>query len=138
MEDANEINILREPLPEIVPQNGSVAVTQTLLDSAYTQVMATIHKGTLDPSDLILLTATAMQFAQSQKQLSGQQKKELVISVINQIIDGSGLVAPEAQAACHLLVSTTLSMTIDTIVSASQGQFIFGHIDHKGHCCNIM
>lgn len=126
---------------EVAPAPADeMAAVSTLLDSCYAQVMATIYKGNVEPTDIIVIVATAMQIVQKQGQLSGAQKKELVIGIMNKIITQSGLVDPKDQAACLLILNTAVPIAIDTIVSAFQGKIDLTKPVKavKNGCCAVM
>jgi len=115
-------------------------VPVTIFNILYKEVLSTIHKDSLGVSDLIPIATKIMELVQAQPRLSGSNKKELVLSIINKIIISSGLVPPESQLMCQTITSTVLPIAIDTIVNAYQGKINLSKPSESGktNCCEIM
>jgi len=85
----------------------------------YNTISQTIHSGSLSIENLILITGNIMTMVEQIPNLSGPEKKDLVLSVLNQLIAD----VPDPQIRVELqLADKILPYVIDIVVAASKGQ----------------
>ena len=90
----------------------------TQFDAIYTAVVATIKKGKLAPTDLIIIATSAMTIVQTYPSLSGAEKKAIVIEVVQRLVNTTTLFSEEDKAAANALIAVALPPTIDAVVGA--------------------
>lgn len=88
----------------------------------YNGVKKSFNEKTITTANVVVLAVQAMQLVEKLPNLAGSDKKNIVIQVVKLIVDEFELDA-DTKAAIHLIIDTTLPMTIDLIVSASRGAF---------------
>lgn len=80
----------------------------------------------LSASNTIVLTAKLMEFVEKYKNISGIEKKQIVIDVLHQIVDRSGLVEDDSKKDFNYLINSIVPSIIDGLVSANNGQLNLG------------
>jgi len=88
----------------------------------YDGVKKTFLETTITTGNVIILAVQAMQLVERTPNLTGSDKKRIVIQVVKLIVDEFDLDS-ETKAAIHLVIDTTLPVSIDLIISASRGEF---------------
>jgi len=88
------------------------------LDEVYSIVINSVGRKRVNVSDLIHLTQLAMESVEKYRDLSGPQKKNLVIRVIVKIIDDSDLIPAEYEQVALEFTETFLPVVIDGFVGA--------------------
>lgn len=92
-------------------------------DKLYLQLLSIIGINKLTPSSIVIITAQLMQIISTITTMSGIQKKELVISVLNRfIIEKMG--DNEESQAVKTIIYATLPTIIDTYVSIDKKELI--------------
>ena len=86
-------------------------------DKIYSQIFSDIKKRSLEVGDILTLASSAMVLIQKIKGMSGSEKKEAVLAVINTAID-SKMVPKKIRQTCRDLVKLALPTMIDLLVSA--------------------
>ena len=116
--------------------NPSSRDVETLVEQVYKQVVRSIRKRKISVGDISLLVVNVMGAVEKLRYLSGQEKKELVVEVVDMIVEN--FVGEEDKDAVSLAVRTILPSLIDTVVQVSKG---LGNLNKKSlkkmfSCCN--
>jgi membrane protease subunit (stomatin/prohibitin family) len=96
--------------------NDVIQITNTL-----------IQADGLDASSIMIITANIMNTLSKYKKINGDDKKKLVILVINTAIKYTSL-SDETQILLQEMVKTTIPTTIDLFVAVSKGRYKFKYI----------
>jgi len=86
-------------------------------EKVYDTLFSHIEKRSLKIDDLLQLTTAAMELVQKIRELSGPEKKAVVLEVILKAVDNK-LVPKSIRPECRELTKTILPKTIDLLVSA--------------------
>jgi hypothetical protein len=111
-----------------------------LVQEVYHTATNGIRQRRLSAGTIISIGSQLMQIVEQYPQLSGTQKKEVVISVIHKIIEASDLTSQEKEDLTFV-VDTVLSLVVNFIVKAYNGEIPFvNNIVEKvtncfGKCC---
>lgn len=108
----------------------------TLFDEIYSKVLKMIKTKSVNASDLVTITTYAMMVVQKYPGLTGPEKKQTVTDVVIKIVNESGLLNPEDQAAANMFIEITLTIIIDTIKSAYNHDFDLKKI--KANWCSCL
>ena len=112
-------------------------MSQQDIQNVYNNVKKIFVDKSVDTANIVNLTVHTMQLVEVIPHLTGGDKKNIVIEVIKLLISDSPL-DDNTKAALDLIVQTTLPILIDTIISASSGDFNFNTIKAcfaKWKCC---
>ena len=85
------------------------------------EVKKAVDLQTITPESIFKMLMSVMGLVERQKQLSGPQKKQAVIDVVNRLVDEIPAEAEE-KAAIMSAIQLLLPSLIDTIVSVSLGE----------------
>ncbi len=99
---------------------------KSLVDSLYDQVLSHIRSKQIKVRDLVVIATKAMELVQKVPELTGSERKNIVIDVVVKIVDDSNLLSGEDEAAALMFIEMTLPTLIDTVVNAYKK-----HIDLK-------
>lgn len=88
------------------------------------QHVANIHKEKITPANIVLIAAESIQLAEKCGDLTGNQKKTLVINVVKRLVN-SQFDTDEDKNAMNLIIDFTLPSVIDNLVSAINGDLKF-------------
>jgi len=99
------------------------------------QVFFVNYKG-VDASNIALLTVHVMQAVEVVPGLTGDEKKAIVLKVIEMIVADSPL-SDSTKQLLDLFIENTLPIVIDLIVNAASGSFNINTVGawFKRHCC---
>ena len=89
--------------------------TETIYDKAYKQLVGMISSRKLTLGDMITLTTYAMKIAEQFK-LPGDQKKRLVIELVQAIVKNADFINEKDRPNIELFVELTLPLFIDAAV----------------------
>ncbi len=90
---------------------------QTQFDEIYSKVLRTIKTKEIQVSNLVTIATSAMTIVQKYPTLTGTEKKNLVIDIIQKIIDDTNLLPEDQKQTAFLFIRFTLPSLIDTIIS---------------------
>jgi hypothetical protein len=93
------------------------------VESLYNHVKS-IHHEKITALNVIYITTELMQLVQKYKELTGTQKKLMVVNVIKKLIN-SQVDCPEDRLALTIIVDTTLPIVIDNLIDAMKGNLKF-------------
>lgn len=122
-----EITIIKEAITQTEKKNDDNTSGNSLLDKMeqlYNYVKKTLGAQKINATSIIIITNNLMQIVEKYNDLSGNQKKMLVIDTIKRIINET--INDELEKTNLLLiVDLTLPKVIDTIISAINGDLKF-------------
>ncbi len=88
----------------------------------YDAVKKIFVEKTITTSNVVVLAVQAMQIVEKIPDLTGGDKKNIVIKVVKLIVNEFEL-DDDSRATINLVIDTTLPVAIDMIVGASKGAF---------------
>lgn len=123
--DNNGVSSMNLPnnLPNNLPQNLSQNDILMKLEEIYKYIKS-VHGEKITPTNIILITSELIQIVEKYKNLTGMQKKMLVINTIKRIVNEQ-LNTPEEQMALTIIIDNTVPNIIDGFVSAINGLMNF-------------
>jgi hypothetical protein len=89
----------------------------------------------LDASSIMIVTTNVMEALGKYNTITGQDKKNLVILIINAAIYQTSL-DEETQTILQTMVNTTIPTAIDLFVAVSKGKYKFKYVKRFFTCCN--
>lgn len=95
---------------------------KTNFDVVYDGIKGMIASKTFSSATFMLLIPRCMELAETLPELTGHEKKALVLEVLSKLIDELPMQDDDKQLLKMLLI-TVIPSTIDLIVSSSLGQF---------------
>jgi hypothetical protein len=104
---------------DIVETNNSSNVLLNNLEELY-KYIKTIHENRITTLNIILITSELIQIVEKYKNLTGSQKKMLVINVLKKIINEQ-VTSEEEKLALNLIINNVVPQTIDGFVDAING-----------------
>ena len=93
---------------------------QEYVRSVFKDAKSLFQGETLNAGTIITLAVRAMELVEKLPQLSGSEKKGIVIEVVKLMVDETDL-SDEDNAKIDVIIDTTLPIAIDLIVAASRG-----------------
>lgn len=93
------------------------------VESLYKHVKS-IHNEKITALNIVYIATELMQLVQKYKDLTGAQKKLMVINVIKKLVN-SQVDCPEDKMALLVIVDLTLPVVIDNLIRAMKGNFKF-------------
>lgn len=138
----NLMNMPSTPSPEIIKTSGtsSNSILQKV-EELYTYVKLTLGSQKINAGSIMTITNNLMQIVEKYNDLTGNQKKMLVIDTIKRIINET-INDESDRSNLLLIVDITLPTVIDTLVSAINGDLKFDLKKVKNtfqklfFCCN--
>jgi hypothetical protein len=106
-------------------------------NTIYDKLKAIIHEKEVSASNIMSIVASAMRIVDSFGDLSGPQKKEIVIGLIKKIVDDLPLKVGDKDSI-QAFIDFTLPTVIDNIISATKGKFFNmakDKIKSSWNCC---
>lgn len=100
-------------------------------DDLFDQAQKIVEKRGLNMKNIVFIVTHLMQVVEKMEGLSGPDKKELVIDVIDKIIEISDL-DDELKSSLQTFIDSTLPSTIEVIVSASKNQLNLNKVVKRG------
>lgn len=96
------------------------------VDVIYNEVVESIETESIGLDDLMALVSSTIVVVQKYKGLTGGQKKGIVVQVMTNIVNDSGLVPEKYANEANMFLKIALPPAIDTLVGAYKN-----HIDFK-------
>ncbi|CAH6420193.1 Hypothetical protein UVM_LOCUS74 [uncultured virus] len=129
-----------EPAIASAPAAASASEATAEFDRLFSAVKQSVASRKLSPSNIVIVATQAMQLVERSTALSGPEKKELVVSVLERLIDELPTVAPQdANDYRDLLmfVKVSLPSVIDAIVAASRQKLSLNKLGQSScfACC---
>jgi hypothetical protein len=140
------MNMPSSTSPEIITTSGNTSGTSSnsilqKVEELYTYVKLTLGSQKINAASIMTITSNLMQIVEKYNDLTGNQKKMLVIDTIKRIINET--INDESDRLNLLLIADiTLPTVIDTLVSAINGDLKFDLKKVKNtfqkifFCCN--
>ena len=95
-------------------------VDQYLIDQLSGQLQDAIEGREITPASIMGIATIAMAMVERQKNMSGDDKKALVIILLHNIVDATEMDDGD-KAAVSLIIETTIPSAIDLLIDASKG-----------------
>ncbi len=111
-----------------------MAVVSEQFDKIYNKVLNGIKTKTIDTSDLVIIATSAMQIVQKYPELTGEDKKRMVIDILSRLVDESNLVPSKYQDTSRVFIQHTLPNMIDAVVNAYQHKIKLKKVVQKCGC----
>lgn len=105
---------------------ASRAIDDGLFDKAYAQLWKAIDKKKVSTTDVMQFAVLGMQIVEQYPQLTGSDKKQLVIRLAHKVVADLDGIEDEDRANYQLAIDLLLPSAIDLIVSASKGAYQLG------------
>jgi hypothetical protein len=118
--------IEKEASFENITTSNIIQTENVLIDSVeylYNHLKS-IHSEKITPTNIILIATEIIQLVEKYKQLTGNQKKTIVISVVKKLVN-SQFDTEEDKRAMNLIIDLTLPSVIDNLVNAINGNLKF-------------
>lgn len=131
-------NSPREIIVEEESKEDKVQEVSTLFNKIYGQIVSTISKKEITAGDLVSIATQAMKLVQKERNLSGPEKKELVVAIITKLVDDSGLLTGKEKEMGDAFIKSTLPVMIDVIVSVAINEIDIGKVKDKCKSCCIV
>jgi hypothetical protein len=90
------------------------------IESVFQEIKTLFQNETLDSSNLITLAVRAMELVEKIPNLTGSDKKKIVIQVVKLMVEETDL-SKKDKNNLGLIIDTTLPITIDLVIAASRG-----------------
>lgn len=118
---------------------------ENLTKHIYTEAKETfddLKNGEIDTSNIINIATGLMSIVEKYPNLKGKDKKQIVITVLQELVDD--IVKDDTLAmTLNIIIENTMSVVIDRIIDASKGKLKLGTFLHKLYkwksmlkCCN--
>ena len=119
-----------------MPKKGkSRAASQDIFDETYDAIKAQIDLKTFKSTDLLKFATLAMNLVEKFPQLSGPEKKDLVLRLANRVATEIPHLDEGELAALQSGIDLVLPAAIDYIVAASKGQLDLNKIQAQFSSC---
>lgn len=102
-----------------------VTISADLIEEVYGDVIELIGDNMIGLSDVTPVLARIMEYAGTFTDISGEQKKAIVIAVLQRIVDSTDKVTEPVREVLLPIVQYMVPGIIDSLISASKGNFIF-------------
>ena len=103
---------------------------EEFIRKVYEDAKLALNGQPLDSSTLLSLSITIMEIVEKLPNLTGPEKKRVVIEVVKLMVDETEL-SEEDNAKVDVIIETVLPIAIDLIVAASRGSFSLNSIRNK-------
>jgi hypothetical protein len=100
---------------------NEVSQTSSLILSLVSKLKASFDQYTVDENNIIDYVVRIMTLVEQQKNLSGFEKKAVVIEVLTRLVDTSSSLTSEAKTSLKLIIKVVVPGVIETVVAASKG-----------------
>lgn len=95
--------------------------TTKLIMSLVSKLKASFDQYSLDENNMIDYVVRIMTLVEQQKNLSGFEKKAVVIEVLTRLVDDTNKLPSESKAALKSIIKIVVPGVIETIVAATKG-----------------
>ena len=95
-----------------------------LIDALHEELADAVGDREITPESIIQIATIAMAMVARQKDMSGADKKALVITLLKYLVKHSNMKRKDRQAV-RMVIDTTLPITIDLLIGAGNGEFDF-------------
>ncbi len=99
-------------------ESASATTVKTLLEDTYKKVMTTVTKQKLTIGELSGIASVSILLVQKMKNLTGSQKKEMVVDLVIMVVDKTDLISEADKPMAKIYIDTVLPTVIDELVSA--------------------
>ena len=95
--------------------------TTKLIMSLVSKLKTSFDQYSLDENNMIDYVVRIMTLVEQQKNLSGFEKKAVVIEVLTRLVDDTNKLSSESKAALKSIIKIVVPGVIETIVAATKG-----------------
>ena len=114
-----DVKLELEKTVELNPENVLIDGVEHLYNH-----IKSIHSEKVTAVNVVLIATELMVLVEKYKDLTGKQKKMLVVNVIKKLVN-TQVHTVEERNAINMIIDFTLPVVIDNLVSAVNGQFTF-------------
>jgi len=134
-EEVNEpsIDTVKEPV-EVELKDVKVDQFTNMIENLVQIVIESFKDKHIDENNIIDFVVKAMMLVETQKKLSGQDKKNVVVKILFRLVELTTL-DNNRKTSIKFLIETLAPNMIDTIVSASKGVLDLNKSKNKFCCC---
>lgn len=100
---------------------NEVTHTSSLIISLVNKLKASFDQYTIDENNMIDYVVRIMTLVEQQKNLSGFEKKAVVIEVLTRLVDTSSSLDNDVKTNLKLIIKVVVPGVIETVVAASKG-----------------
>jgi len=115
----NSTNSINLELSDIC--QNEVNETTKLIMSLVTKLKTSFDQYSLDENNMIDYVVRIMTLVEQQKNLSGFEKKAVVIEVLTRLVDDTNKLNSDAKVALKSIIKIVVPGVIETIVAATKG-----------------
>lgn len=91
-----------------------------LIDKIYNTAKETLGADVISPANVLNLTVALMEAVEKCRELTGSQKKTLVVDVIKRLLDETNM-SEEDNKTLDTIIELTVPTAIDVIIAATHG-----------------
>jgi hypothetical protein len=134
-EEVNEpsIDTVKEPV-EVELKDVKVYQFTNMIENLVQIVIESFKDKHIDENNIIDFVVKAMMLVETQKKLSGQDKKNVVVKILFRLVELTTL-DNNRKTSIKFLIETLAPNMIDTIVSASKGVLDLNKSKNNFCCC---
>lgn len=105
----------------------------------YDQVAAIVGNKKVTAENVVYLAGSAMQIVDKQKEMTGLQKKNLVINIIKEVVRNQKSIKKDEKQMIYIMIDQLVPGAIDLIVAGANGELGINENEVKGclPCLNI-
>lgn len=100
---------------------NEVSQTSSLILSLVNKLKASFDQYTIDENNIIDYVVRIMTLVEQQKNLSGFEKKAVVIEVLTRLVESSSSLTAESKTSLKLIIKVVVPGVVETIIAASKG-----------------
>jgi len=112
---------------------------QVLVDTLYDRFRGAVGISEVDADTIVSITTLAMVVVDRQKNMSGEDKKQLVLHLLKRLVNDTDMIDKDKDATI-LVINAIVPSVIDTIINATKGGFDINRVKSrwewiKKNCC---
>jgi len=113
------------------------SINNELFVGIYDEAKELVKDKEINETNIIQITTCIMELVEEYPNITGEQKKKIVIMLISKLVDNSPL-NDSKKNIVKTATNLILPAAIDAIVSASKSKFILNIRKKKHGCCSIV
>ena len=111
-----------------ITRNSNNKLSNAIFTKLQTTLNVLIQENNLNPQTLLYIVANLMEAVGQYKKLTGVEKKNLVINLVNDAIDADGSIQDKIKTPLKLMMRNVVPGAIDIMVDISKNQYKFKYI----------
>ena len=112
-------------------------MTSAIVNEIYNSAKKIITTRIIDPIDIISIGRFIMEIVEKYPELSGEEKKQVVIEVVTKIVNETTLGSQQMDTIIDTIITFALPIAIDEIIAASKGKYNLNKLPKCKKCCII-